>query len=348
MKAKASTYSPRRNPARQKGVALIVILMILAIMTTISATMSERLFTQFQRATNQINYQQAYWYSMGVEALAQVGIEQSFEDSDTINLNQPWAIEEQIYPLDYGEVVGRIYDRQACFNLNVLGSVQVEAGGSSRPYLVQYWQRLLEALEVESYQAEVIADSTWEFIDSNTTIQSLAGVEDSQYEAMTPPYVAANSWLADSSELRAIYQVSAEVMELVEPYVCALPVDDWRMNINTISEEHPELLTALFHPHLSENDAQSMLSSRPFDGWSNVEDFLAEAEIAKVEATVRDEARKYLTVDSAYFEMDAQVLVENSRMRVRSLLFSDNRETATVVRRRFGGISGRVSDRSTD
>ncbi|MGL5110186.1 MAG: type II secretion system minor pseudopilin GspK, partial [Vibrio ordalii] len=53
-------------------------------------------------------------------------------------------------------------------------------------------------------------------------------------------------------------------------------------------------------------------------------------------------------VDSAYFELDAQILVDDSRVRIRSLLFSDNRETATVIRRRFGGISERVSDRSAE
>ena len=51
----------------QQGVALIVILLIVAVMVSLAAAMSERMFTQFQRATHQINYQQAYWYSVGVE-----------------------------------------------------------------------------------------------------------------------------------------------------------------------------------------------------------------------------------------------------------------------------------------
>ena len=42
---------------KQRGVALIVILMLLAIMATIAGSMSERLFTQFKRVGNQLNYQ---------------------------------------------------------------------------------------------------------------------------------------------------------------------------------------------------------------------------------------------------------------------------------------------------
>ncbi|MFA0520250.1 type II secretion system minor pseudopilin GspK, partial [Vibrio sp. 10N.222.55.E8] len=44
---------------KQRGVALIIILMLLAIMITIAGSMSERLFTQFKRVGNQLNYQQA-------------------------------------------------------------------------------------------------------------------------------------------------------------------------------------------------------------------------------------------------------------------------------------------------
>lgn len=74
-----------------KGVALIVVLLLLAIMTTIAAQMSERLFLQFHRAQNQLNHQQAYWYSIGVEALAKTGIEEAYKDGNKINLSQAWA-----------------------------------------------------------------------------------------------------------------------------------------------------------------------------------------------------------------------------------------------------------------
>ncbi|WP_390903523.1 type II secretion system minor pseudopilin GspK [Vibrio paucivorans] len=333
---------------RQRGVALIVVLMLLAIMVSIAAAMSGRLFTQFKRATNQINYQQAYWYSVGVEALAKVGIEQSYQDSDTINLSQPWALEEQTYPLDYGEVKGRIWDQQACFNLNALASIQPTSNSNDKPYLLTVWQALLEELEVENYQAEVIADSTWEFIDQDNTVRSQTGVEDSQYEAMSPAYLTPNGFIADESELRSVYQVSGEVMQKVSPYICALPTDELRINVNTLNEDQAMLLAAIFTPHLSEDDAAELIASRPFDGWSSIDDFMSEAKIASLDGSVREQAKSHLGVDSAYFELDAEVLVNDSRVRIRSLLFSDNRETATVIRRRFGGFSERVSDRSTE
>ncbi|MGD8173893.1 type II secretion system minor pseudopilin GspK [Vibrio sp. TRT 21S02] len=332
----------------QKGVALIVVLLLLAIMATIAAGMADRLFSQFKRASNQLNYQQAYWYSVGAENLAKKAIEQSYKDSDTTNLSQPWALEEQVYPLDYGTLSGRIYDRQACFNLNALAGVTAQPGESKMPFLVEMLQNLLEELEVENYQAESIAQSAWEFVDKDNTVNSVSGVEDSTYEGFSPAYMTANALLADGSELRAVHQVTGDVMAKVAPYVCALPTSEMALNVNTIDSKHAALLAALFHPALSTDDAKSMLESRPFDGWPSVDDFLQESALSGINDEQKEKVKQYLAVDSVYFELDVQLLVNESRVRVRSLLFSENRETATVVRRRFGGISERVSDRSSE
>ncbi|RTZ14594.1 general secretion pathway protein GspK [Vibrio aquaticus] len=333
---------------KQRGVALIIILLLLAVMVSIAATMADRLFSQFKRATNQINYQQAYWYTLGAEALAKVGIEQSFKDSETINLSQPWALEEQTYPLDFGTLTGRLVDKQACFNINALAGVEAVAGSNQEPYLVATFQHLLEELEVENYQAETIAHSLWEFVDSNNSVNSASGVEDGFYESMSPAYMTANSLLADASEMRAIQQVSGDVVNKVRPYICALPAADLRLNVNTIAPDQAALLVALFHPTLGLDKAKKVLENRPFDGWASVDDFLQEQQFSAITDEQKKQAKGYLSITTAYFELDAELLVGDSRMRVRSLLFSENKETATVIRRRFGGIGERVSDRSTE
>lgn len=332
----------------QRGVALIVVLLLLAVMVSIAASMADRLFGQFKRATNQLNYQQAYWYSIGAEALAKVGIEQSYKDSNTINLSQPWAIEEQTYPLDFGTLSGHIVDRQACFNLNALVDAKQTAGSDRMPFLVEALQFMMEELEVENYQAETVSQSLWDYVDTNNSINSVSGVEDSYYESMSPAYVAADTLLADSSELRAVNNVSGEVMQKLDGYVCALPTTELRLNVNTIDPEHAELLSAFFQPHISTQQAKDVLENRPYEGWASVDDFLNEGSFANIKKEALDPIKGYLAVDSAYFELDAEIVVGNSRVRVRSLIFSNNRKTATVVSRRFGGIGERVSDRSTE
>ena len=280
----------------QKGVALIVILLLLAVMVSVAASMADRLFTQFKRAQNQINYQQAYWYSLSVEALAKYGIEQSYQDNpDSINLSQPWANEFNSLPLDYGTVSGKLIDAQACFNINALAGLEASAGASQVPFLVARFQNLLEELEVENYQAETISQSLWEYTDSNDSVNSPSGAEDSYYESLSPACLSANTLLADSSELRAVKEVSGDAMEKINPMICALPTSDLRLNVNTIPVEHAALLVAMFYPNLSASQAKEVLDGRGPDGWASIDDFMSQAALSSLSDEVKKEVKKYLS-----------------------------------------------------
>lgn len=332
----------------QRGVALIIILMLVAIMAAIAATMSERLFTQFKRVGNQINHQQAYWYAIGAEALAQKAIEQSYkDDKDSVNLSQPWAKQAMTFSLDYGTLKGKIVDKQACFNLNALASVTTSTSSAASPYLVQVLQHLIDTTGIDGYQAETIAKSTWSYVSNSQSVQGITGINDSQYESLSPAYLPADGLMADSSEFRAVSGVTGKVMLQLQPLLCTLPSTEWALNVNTIGPEQANLLVALFYPNLSESNAKDLIASRPKKGWTSVSDFMSSSVLAALSEDTRTNAEKYLAIDSAYFGMDAQVFVGESRVRIRSLLFSKDRKTATVIRRRFGGIIERVPDRSS-
>jgi len=343
----------------QRGVAIIVVLMLLAIMVAIAGTMADRLFSQFRRATNQLNFQQAYWYSLSAESLAKTVLNQSLTaDKNSVNLSQPWAQEREPFPLGdvYGTTIqGKITDQSACFNLNAF--VDLDEDASQTPSLVRVFQSLLEEIEIDNNQAEQIAQSLWEYLDSNNVPNSSYGVEDSYYESLTPAYMTANTMMVDSTELRAVKGVTGEVMEKIAPYVCALPTTDMRLNINTVNPEHSALVSALFFGKLSSLAAKELLENRRNDGFSSVDDFVGEITESGLDASSKDSAKQFMDITSQYFELDAQVNLDTSRVRVRSLIFFNNqanntsisnKETATVVRRRFGGISERVSHRSAE
>ncbi len=340
---------PSRPLQRQRGVALILVLLILAMMVSIAATMSERLFTQYHRSGNQLRYQQAYWYSLGVEALAKSAIKQSYEDNDeAVNLSQPWAVKDKQYPLDYGTVEGNIQDMQSCMNINALAGINWNPADTGTPYLVQVLQHLFEAEDIDNYQAEVAANSIWEFIDSNRSINSVSGVEDSFYESMSPAYDAPDSLLADATEIRAVQGVSGEIMMKSMPSLCALPTKEWRLNINTVSVKQANILAAMFYPYLSSSAAVQLIEDRPYSGWDSLDDFWAQGELSGIDETIKSDATGFLGIDSNYFELDAQVMVDDARVRVRSLMFSKDRKTVTVIRRRYGGERERISARPAE
>lgn len=329
---------------QQKGVALIVVLMLLALMTLLAAQMSERLQLNFYRVENQVQNQQAYWYALGMEELGKIAIQQGIDDSDTVNLSQAWATQGQRYPLEGGEAIGDIIDRQACFNLNALSGLPLEADRTKKPFLVSYLQSILEEVGVESYDAEVVADSSWEFVDPAEGINSSFGAGDSTYEGFQPPYLPPTGLMADISEFRAVNGVSAQIYNKVKPLLCAIPTTDMVLNVNTLYEHQAALLVGLFAPELSLSDAQKLIADRPYDGWQDVEDFMAEATIARLGADAKKRANDHLAVSSDYFQLDTEILVDRSRVRLVALLKRDGQEKVTVIRRRYGGISERISD----
>ena len=338
---------------KQRGVALIVVLLLVALMSLLAVQMTERLQLNFHRVQNQIEHQQGYWYSLGVEALAEQAIKQSLKDSETVNLTQAWAVGEQSYPLDDGAVIsGNLTDKQTCFNLNAFRNIKPKVNNGQKPFLVTYLQNILTESGVDDYEAEVIADSSWEFVDKNTTVQSAYGVEDSSYESFQPPYVSANDWLADGSEFRAINGVSAKIYQQVKGLICALPTDDMLLNVNTITEKQAVLLSALFSPSLSLDDAKKIIADRDKNHtvWDSVADFMKlipQPPTASPDSGTDKTATKmeqYLTVTSHYFSLDAEIKVDRARVRTVALFKRDDKNKVMVVRRQYGGIRERISD----
>ncbi|WP_086981708.1 type II secretion system minor pseudopilin GspK [Vibrio aphrogenes] len=343
---------PKKPFKRQRGVALIFVLLLVSVLVAMAATMTERMSTQFYRASHLLHHQQAYWYSMGVEALAQAAIEETYKDNpDTINLSQAWAIEGNQYPLENGMALGSIIDKQACFNINALASL-AETNSAQRPYLLKALVFILQeqgqAIGLDSYTAEMIADSMKEFVDSNDQVSTPSGVESATYEGLQPSYAAPDDLIIDNSELRAVYQMTAPMMAMLQPIMCALPTTDLYININTLKPNQAVLLAGLFQPSLSVSDAQQLIENRPQDGWGSIDEFLNEGLLNKVAANIKSDATAFLAVTSQYFELDTQIKVEDSRVRLRSLIYSADKKTTQVIRRRFGGISERVSDNQAE
>ncbi|CZF84981.1 Putative type II secretion system protein K [Grimontia celer] len=328
----------------QHGVALLVVLLIMALMTTVAVSMSGRMFVNFNRAESQVRYQQAYWFAQSVESLARFGIEESFDSEDTVTLSQPWAVRDQVYPLEGGQATGNVFDQQACFNVNGLRSVKPTENGTN-PKLVVSFQQLIESQGIDSFEAETAAAATWEFIDTDTNVQSPLGVEDSEYEARPQPHVAPNSFIADISEWRAINGVTQEIFDKVSPLLCAVPNDKLVVNVNTLTEEDAPILSAIFHPNLSEDQAKELINGRnAVDGWPDVASFLAEPVLAGIEQEERERLQPYLDVRSRYFELDTEITLDSITLRLRSLLQRDDNGAVTVIRRRFGGMSERDPD----
>ena len=331
-----------RSPKKQAGIALITVLMILAIMVTIAATMTGRMTASLLR-TEGINYsEKIYWYGQATIELSRMILESDFDDSEVISLDQTWATPDLVFPVDEGTITGNIVDYRSCFNINAL-FIEEEGGeeDSTELLALSQFKLLLSALEVEDDSLDIIAESARDWIDSNDTVDESEGAEDRYYEAQNVPHLTANNLMVDISELRSVQGVNRDIYEKIKPYLCALPTSEQLINVNTVKQDKAEVLYALFPEELdlSIEEFEDLLDDRPTSGWSSVEAFLASDLL--INKIIPEEVQSQLSVTSDYFELYGSAEFDDRTIALKSLFKVEDKE-ATTVRFQFAGIEDMV------
>jgi general secretion pathway protein K len=324
-----------RSPQKQQGIALITVLMILAIMVTIASTMTGRLTLSLKRTEGLIFSQSVYWYGQASADFGRMILDEDFSDSSVVSLDQTWATQDMVFPLENGSISGQFKDMRSCFNLNALG---VQDEDDSRATPVTQFQALLEALGVSTYSAEIISESTRDWIDSDDDTSGSEGAEDSIYQARSVAHLAANNLMVEVSELRSVQGVSQDIYEHIVPYLCAIPTSEQMINVNTVSVEHAALLYVLFENDFSElalSDFSNLLEDRPTSGWNDVDDFLASSMFAGL--TVSSEIQTELSVTSEYFQLNSRAEFSD-RIIALQILFEVDENKAKVIRYQLGGL----------
>lgn len=326
------------SPRRQGGMALLVVLLILSVMVIIASNMSGRLQLELRRTANITTGKQAWWYAMSAEALVRKVLAQDFKDNpDVVNLSQNWARKNSVFPVDDGILRGEISDLQACFNLNSLSLATKEGVDgddlAQQPYPVQVFRELLKQLAMEEYEAAQLTDAIRDWTDKDTVLVSSLGAEDAYYEGLSPPYLTANQWLLGKDELRAVRGVSARVYAKLAPYVCALPNNSLKLNINTLDPERPELLSALFLGKVGQDDVKRILKDRPKKGWK--EPKLMTEQLGQVD--LGKEQQGAMVVKSDYFEAKMVAEVGDNRAWLETLFHRGKDNQLITLRRLSGG-----------
>ncbi len=270
---------------RQRGVALLMVLFILALMMILASAMTERTAVMYQHTAVTLDNLQARWYALAAENMAAALLQRDALDSPSqTNLAQTWAQEGRRFTLDDGEIRATIRDGHACFNLNAIDHRADEAGDGT-PYPTDVFVRLLALLGEPPLRASQIAAALGDWTDSDGQPR-LNGAEDEVYMAQTPGYLAANQPMQDVSELRLLAGMDAALYQRLLPFVCVQPDDALQVNVNTLRPSQAALLVALFPGDLTLQEAQQLLHNRPRTGWSSVAAFLAQPTLQKTDTTL--------------------------------------------------------------
>src|ERR1700730_15301348 len=161
----AATPSDRFNnpgPRHQRGVALIIALILVALATILATKLTFDGFLERRRAIGVLAAEQALQFGMGAEALAADVRAQDAQNSAQLTvLSAPWAQPTQPLPITpqddpegepIGTLQGQLEDMQGRFNLNNLARVITVAGTNKTgqdPQPLEQFQRLLASVGVE-------------------------------------------------------------------------------------------------------------------------------------------------------------------------------------------------------
>ena len=150
-------------------------LLIVAIATTVSITISTRLQLDVRRTGNVIAGDQAYLYLLAAESWSKRILIQDRKDSEIDHLGEDWAIELPPLPVEGGYIQGKLTDLQSCFNINSLLDAGTDTNTGSKTNVARTrLERLLTNLKIDTAGAQAIID--WIDSDLQTTIPD--GAED--------------------------------------------------------------------------------------------------------------------------------------------------------------------------
>ncbi|QHM76289.1 Putative type II secretion system protein K [Mixta theicola] len=300
---------------KQRGMALLTVLLLLAVIVALVTVVTERWFFSFHYSLHLHQRLQGKWHAAAAENIAAMALLQdAVDDVRHTHLAQQWATAGPLFMLPDGELEVRIRDARSCFNINALPDDED---------IQRIFIRLLRLLQLEPLQAERLGAAITDWLDGGVKNRS-GGAKDDSYQASDPPFLTASQPLWHSSELRPVRGITPDILQQLRPLVCVLPEKNFTLNLNTLQPEQWLLLAALL-PDSSQSEILRWLKQRPAAGWETLEQAVAGLEPLAGQ-------RRYLTLNSNYFTLRVTARMADVDYRQYSLLQRKNGKVSVLRR----------------
>ena len=246
----------------EKGVALILTLLIAAILVTLIVETNYSTQVDVRIAGNSRNDLQASYLAKSGVNIAISYLKYDGQNSETDNLTEDWAKSYPPFPVGEGFVKVMIEDENAKINVN---ETMME-DGKIDPKIYNALSILFQRTEVDME----ILDSLIDWIDPDDEPQP-EGAEGYYYGSLDPPYECKNGPLDTLSELLMIKGVTDEVYGKISGYLTIY--SNGRINVNTASKE----ILMCLDDEIDEEIAEGIIQYReekPFDTKGELKDVL--------------------------------------------------------------------------
>lgn len=319
--------------AKERGAALLTVLLLVAVMSVVAAAALERLTLATRLAANSGALDQARAFALAAEtiSIARIG-DLKDRDKAKTTLHGDWHGRTTRLPIPGGIATARVTDGGNCFNLNSVVAGDDPEKLRVRPVAVSQFTALMEVLGIAPRDAATVAAALADWIDSDSLPQP-GGAEDEYYTQYARPYRAANRLMMDASELRAVAGVSPQLYATVRPWICALPVTDLSpINVNTLAPEQAPLVAMLIPGQLTIERARQMLAQRPAGGYGSTVAFW---NLATREDLSPGLAGTQIKLTTRFFRIDIMVELGDAEVTEQALVDTEELP-ARLIRRQWG------------
>jgi general secretion pathway protein K len=265
----------RRIPSRERGAALLAVLLLVAVTGAIAAAAMEKLSLSRATATNIVALEQSRAFAGAVEQLAALTIDDMIADNpDRTTLAGGWnGAARRVALPGGGSAIVRVRDGGNCFNVNSVVQGDPRTGLGRRNSGVSELAGLMQVLDVPEADARRIAEAAADWADSDDDVGP-GGAEDAAYAGGDSPFRTGNTLFADVGEFDQLAGMTPEIMARLRPWLCALPTTDLSpINVNTLLPDQAPLLAMVAPTQLDLGRARQVLAGRPAGGWSNQIEF---------------------------------------------------------------------------
>jgi len=294
----------------QRGAALIMALLVVALATALASTLIWRQDLWLRQVETRRDLAQARLLSRAGIEWARAILAEDARTSVIDHLGEPWATVVPSMPAEGGEIGGGMTDEQSKWNLNNL-----VRNGQISPGDLAVLRRLLDLLQLPPALATTLAD--WLDNDSEAGPD---GAEDAYYLSLRPPYRSANRELTDLDNLLRVRGYSSAIVERLRPYVSALPGYN-PVNVNTASAIVLDAVLA----DLSSAETRQIVAERdrvPFRDIPDLRARLSRQELKNIAGAER------LDTHSRYFSVSIHARYGNAETAASALM---DRQTAWPV-----------------
>lgn len=311
---------------RQRGVALLVAIVIFAIATIVAAAITYNKAMAARRATATFSMEQALQAGMAAEALVGIALQNDGSKPKT-ETTQDWAQEQPPMEIEGTGIwiQGNVEDLQGRFNLNSL--VKWDAPNNTfdtDQHQLDIFRALLTNLNIDVRYADLLVD----WIDPNIAPLS-AGGEDTLYLSQAPPYRPPNTFITHTSELLALPGFGRENYLKLAPFVTALPND---VAVNLCTARGAVLDITVDIPGYHQYDDETLKQQRLNGCWPDKNSYTSVITDPKDKAMVEG----HITDKSSWFRLRTNIRIGTAEFVLYSVLYREPNNRVRTWQRSFG------------